>query len=72
MLLADLEGLAASSQPLRALVDNDPRTPKVYRAPPRPSSAAGALGVYGGVSQAARETAVYTAEAVWSLRSGRG
>jgi hypothetical protein len=73
MLLADLEGLAASGLPLRALVDNDPRTPKVYRAALRPaSSAAGALGVYGGVSQAARETALCTAEAVWSLRLGLG
>jgi hypothetical protein len=69
-LLADLEALAASGLPLRALVDNDPRTPKVYRAPLRPAtSAAGARGVDGGVSEAARNTALSTAEAVWSLRA---
>jgi hypothetical protein len=73
VLLADVADLAASGLPLRALVDNDPRTPKVYRARLRPAaSAGGALGVYGGVSQAARETALSTAEAVWSLRVGLG
>jgi hypothetical protein len=73
LLLAGVADLAASSLPLRTLVDNHPRTPKVYRAPLRPAkSAASAAGVYGGVDQAARETALYTVEAVWSLRAGLG
>jgi hypothetical protein len=71
VLLATISDLARSSLPLRTLVDGDPRTPRQFGT--RPASAAGsAPGVYGGVHEAARATALATQEALISLATHRG
>ena len=71
VLLADVTGLAASTLPLRTLVDGNPLTPRVFgeRAA---NAAAAAAGVDGGVRDAAQATAVATREAVLSLAARRG
>jgi hypothetical protein len=73
VLIATLAELMRGNLPLRTLVDNNPLTPQVATASLRQaSSAAAAAGVEGGVSLAARSTAIQVAEAVFSIRSGRG
>jgi hypothetical protein len=73
VLFAGAAELTRSSLPLRTLIDNDPRTPRVDRATLRPAnSAAAAAGVYRGVADAAHGSAVNTAEAVWSVSAGLG
>jgi hypothetical protein len=73
VLLADIAELARSSTPLRALVDGDPRTPRIRADRLRAAdSALAGDGAAVAVVDAARGNAVRTAQAVASVASGLG
>jgi hypothetical protein len=71
--LAGLEEMARSAVPLRTFVDTNPRTPRVNPELLRGADTATAIDhPYQGVSDAARASALSTAEAVYSLAMGLG
>lgn len=73
IVLAGLADLAASSAPLRTVVDTNPRTPRIDIATLRPADNAAAVdGPFIGVSEAAEGAALNTAEALYSLARGLG
>jgi hypothetical protein len=73
IVLAGLTELAASSAPLRTVVDTNPRTPRVDMRTLRPTDNAAAIdGPFIGVSEAAAGAALNTAEALYSLARGLG
>jgi hypothetical protein len=73
VLIADIASLARGSQPLRNVVDSDPRTPRVTAESLRPAtSAATAPGAYAAMREASEGAALRTREALFSLATARG
>jgi hypothetical protein len=72
-LVADLGRLAASTAPLRTVVDTNPGTPEITQASLMPApNAFSASGAHDAVAEASRGAALRTAEALVSLAAATG